>query len=276
MSKDALVIIDPQNDFCDPKGSLYVEGATDDIVRLSRYIRKKAADIPAIFVSLDSHDPVAIFHPAFWVDKDGEHPAPFTPITIEDFLSSVWKVASNENKSYAERMFAALKTHGEAHLMIWPEHCVVSTWGHQIAAPLRDALQDWREKTGSAVRYVFKGENPYTEQFSVFEGLDTGYFETEFNKNFYASLLMFNQVTFAGEALSHCVQESILSFVRRDHALKARLLTDCTSPVKGFDGNASLETLRKAGVELVTTENDVMPHVAYKVDDAIFGLCEQK
>jgi nicotinamidase-related amidase len=255
MFRNVLVIVDPQNDFCDPKGSLYVEGAVDDIMRLSRYIRKKGADIDAIFVSLDSHDPVTIFHPVFWVDKDGKHPAPFTSITIDDFLSSVWKTALDANESYAERLFGVLEECGEESLMIWPEHCVVSTWGHEIAAPLRDALQDWREKTGSPVRYVFKGENPYTEQFSAFEGLDRTYFETAFNENFFARILRFKWVTFAGEALSHCVQESILSCVRMDKDLKARLLTDCTSPVKGFDRNASLETLRKAGVALITTED---------------------
>jgi nicotinamidase-related amidase len=254
---DALVIIDPQNDFCDPKGSLYVDGAADDIARLSNYIRKKGADIAGIFVSLDSHDPVAIFHPAFWVDKSGNRPAPFTPITAEDFRSSVWKTASDANESYAERAFSVLESLGGAPLMVWPEHCVISTWGHEIAAPLRDALKDWREKTGSAVRYVFKGENPYSDQFSVFEGVDTSYFETAFNENFFARLLMFDRVTFAGEALSHCVRESILSYVRRGRDLKARLLTDCASPVKGFDGSASLETLRKAGVAFVTTEDDV-------------------
>lgn len=252
--KDALVIIDPQNDFCDPKGSLYVDGAVDDIARLSGYIRKKGKDIAGIFVSLDSHDPVAVFHPAFWADRDGNRPAPFTSITAEDFRSSVWRTASDANESFAARALAVLESRGGAPLMVWPEHCVVSTWGHEIAAPLQDALKDWREKTGFPVRYVFKGENPYTEQFSAFEGVDTSYFEAAFNENFFARLLAFGQVTFAGEALSHCVQESVLSFARRGSDLKARLLTDCTSPVKGFDGNASLEILRKTGVTLVTTE----------------------
>jgi nicotinamidase-related amidase len=249
MLKDALVIIDPQNDFCDPKGSLYVDGAADDIARLSGYIREKGEEIAGIFISLDSHDPAAIFHPAFWVDEDGNHPAPFTPITAEDyFQSAVWKPFLKENKEFADRAIAALRTHGGAPLMIWPEHCIVSTWGHEIAAPLRDALKDWRGKTGRAVRYVFKGENPYTEQFSAFEGVDTSYFETEFNENLAARLMTFDRVTFAGEALSHCVRESILSYTRRFGGEKIRLLADCTSPVTGFDRNESLELLQKAGV----------------------------
>jgi nicotinamidase-related amidase len=253
MLTDALVIIDPQNDFCDPKGSLYVDGAAEDIARLAGYIRREGKNIAGIFISLDSHDASAIFHPAFWVDASGNPPAPFTPITAEDFRSSVWKTASNANKPFAARAFAALEAHGGIPLMVWPEHCVVSTWGYEIAAPLKEALEDWRGKTGLAVRYVFKGENPYTDQFSVFEGVDASYPETAFNENLLARLAAFGQVTFAGEALSHCVQESILSYARRrDGGQRVRLLTDCTSPVRGFDGKASLEILRDAGTAFIT------------------------
>ncbi|MDR1621584.1 MAG: hypothetical protein LBS00_04335, partial [Synergistaceae bacterium] len=242
--KNALVVIDPQNDFCDRKGSLYVDGAEEDIERLSGYIEKKSAEIAGIFVSLDSHDGVAIFHPAFWWGADGQgvggHPAPFTQISSADFKSGKWKVVSPSNEPFAALTLDVMDARGAGALMIWPKHCVVSTWGHQIAAPLQDALQEWREAAGLAVRYVFKGENPYTDQFSVFEGLNDSYPETSFNENFFARLAEFEQVTFAGEALSHCVRESLLSYIRRlgktgnGAKQKIRLLMDCTSPVAGF------------------------------------------
>jgi nicotinamidase-related amidase len=251
---EALVVIDPQNDFCDRRGSLYVDGAEEDIARLSMYIEKKGAEIQGIFVSLDSHDGVAVFHPAFWLGGDGGRPAPFTQISSADFKSGKWRVASPANEPFAARTLDVIDARGLGAIMVWPEHCIVSTWGHEITAPLQNALRAWREATGLAVRYVFKGENPYTDQFSVFEGVDDSYPETSFNENFFARLAEFEQVTFAGEALSHCVQESILSYVRR---LKKNgtqqtvgLLADCTSPVGGFDRDASLRLLREAGVEL--------------------------
>jgi nicotinamidase-related amidase len=254
------VVIDPQNDFCDRKGSLYVDGAEEDVARLSKYVVKKNSEIQGIFISLDSHDRVAIFHPAFWLGGDGRggHPAPFTQISSADFKSGKWKVASPANEPFAAQTLDVMDARGLGAIMVWPEHCIVSTWGHEIAAPLQGALQKWREATGLAARYVFKGENPYTDQFSVFEGVDDSYPETSFNENFFARLADSEQVTFAGEALSHCVQESILSYVRRLKKNGAkqtvRLLTDCTSPVGGFDGNASLQLLREAGVELILVE----------------------
>jgi nicotinamidase-related amidase len=269
---EALVIIDPQNDFCDRRGSLYVEGAEEDILRLSRYIGEKSAEIGVIFVSLDSHDGVAIFHQAFWLEGGGQggHPAPFTQISSADLKSGRWKAASPANEPFAARTLDVMDARGLGAVTVWPEHCVVSTWGHQIASPLQDALGEWRKAAGLAVRYVFKGETPYTDQFSVFEGVDDSYPETSFNETLFERLSAFRQVTFAGEALSHCVQESILSYVRRlkkngagqgaqntqntqstQNAQKIRLLTDCTSPVGGFDRDASLRLLRESGIELL-------------------------
>ena len=257
MSTDALVIIDPQNDFCDPKGSLYVEGAAADIGRLSRYIIEAGSNISGIFVSLDSHDEYAIFHPAFWVDDAGRHPDPFIEITAADFKSGRWTAAAAINKPFAERTFAILGSRGIESLTVWPEHCIVSTWGHRIADPLVEALKHWRNKTGLAVRYVFKGENPYMDQYSAFEGLDDTSPQAAFNKSFFVRLVEFESVTFAGEALSHCVQESVLSYLRRlGYAeQRVRLLTDCTSPVKGFDARDSLEMLGQSGVIFETTES---------------------
>ena len=255
-NRRALVIVDPQNDFCDQRGSLYVDGAAADIARLSSYIQREGENLAGIFVSLDSHDSVAIFHPGFWVNDRGEHPGPYTQITPGDYKAGKWKAMSAGNKPFAERTFAAMEKKGIETLMVWPEHCVVSTWGHQIADTLRDALRGWREKTGRAVRYIFKGENPYTDQFSIFEGVDDSYPETAFNEPLFSRLRTFETVTFAGEALSHCVQESIPPYMRRLGSAKqtVRLLVDCTSPVQGFDREASLAMLKETGIEFAKAE----------------------
>jgi nicotinamidase/pyrazinamidase len=50
-----LLIIDPQYDFCNPKGNLYVAGAEDDMKRLSTMIKKGKAKINNIHSTLDQH-----------------------------------------------------------------------------------------------------------------------------------------------------------------------------------------------------------------------------
>jgi nicotinamidase-related amidase len=206
-----------------------------------------------IFVSLDSHDAVAIFHPKFWVDGLGNNPAPYTAISASDLASGRWRPARAAHAEHARRMFAAMERKDVPSLMVWPEHCVVSTWGHGIAEPLMRAFAARREKTGSPVRYVFKGENPYTEMFSIFEGIDDSWPDAAFNESLYARLAAFGTLVFAGEALSHCVEASVASYLSRGAppGQEIRVLSDCTSCVSGFDRKASEERLSRLGAEFV-------------------------
>ena len=91
-----LLTIDPQVDFCNPNGALYVPGAEKDIQRLSKMIVENIPEISMINVTLDSHHFVHIAHPVWWVDKNNNHPDPFTVITVGDVEQGKWK-AYNPN-----------------------------------------------------------------------------------------------------------------------------------------------------------------------------------
>ncbi|MDR1885675.1 MAG: isochorismatase family protein [Synergistaceae bacterium] len=262
MGKEAgnsLVIVDPQNDFCDPGGALYVEGAAGDVERLSRHIAGSGRKYSDIIVSLDSHDAVAVFHPKFWVDENSRPPAPFTAITPDDF-GRKWRTASAENAPLAKGLMDVMRRKKIESLTIWPEHCVVSTWGHEISGALWGSLRAWSDATRNPVRYVFKGENPYTDQFSIFEGVDDSWSDTGFNLDLFERLAGRATVTFAGEALSHCVESSISSYVRRlaeggGSPQSVRLLVDCTSPVTGYDRESSLDRLVVLGVGFTRSDS---------------------
>jgi len=90
-----LVIIDPQNDFCQPMGfspapgvlpspQLPVAGADEDMKRVAKMIAGNAKKIDDIQVTLDSHQIVHIAHPICWVDADGNNPDPFTIVSLAD------------------------------------------------------------------------------------------------------------------------------------------------------------------------------------------------
>ena len=76
-----LLIIDPQNDFCDPQGTLFVPGAAEDMQRLASFIRSACGGLSEVVVTLDSHPSVAIERPTFWKRGDGQPVVPFTQIT---------------------------------------------------------------------------------------------------------------------------------------------------------------------------------------------------
>ena len=57
-----LIIIDPQNDFCDqPGAALAVPGAVKDMERLAAFITKQGKRLSAIHCTLDSHQDVLWF-----------------------------------------------------------------------------------------------------------------------------------------------------------------------------------------------------------------------
>jgi nicotinamidase/pyrazinamidase len=108
-----LLVIDPQNDFCDieetelpvdPKSvaagkpvplfrpALPVAGADADMKRLAAFIDRVGKRLYDIHVTLDSHNPVDIAHPSWWRNENGDAPAPFTLITASDVKNGVWKV----------------------------------------------------------------------------------------------------------------------------------------------------------------------------------------
>ena len=75
-----LLIIDPQNDFCDlppayvPSGetpALPVPGAHADMQRVAQLIERGGAAWSGISVTLDSHHRIDVAHPAFWKTGSG-------------------------------------------------------------------------------------------------------------------------------------------------------------------------------------------------------------
>src|SRR5690606_9374178 len=115
-----LLIVDMQVDFCHDGGALYVPGAQDDIRRLSQFIFNHAAALTDIVCTLDSHLPFQIFHPAWWADEAGNHPAPLTLITAEEVAAGHWRplVMPDWSRQYVE----TLEREAKKVLTIWPYH----------------------------------------------------------------------------------------------------------------------------------------------------------
>lgn len=74
-----FLIVDPQNDFCDPNGALYVPGAEEDSKRLAETIKRLRNKISHINVTLDTHRLIDIAHPIFWGRQRRKAPRPVHP-----------------------------------------------------------------------------------------------------------------------------------------------------------------------------------------------------
>lgn len=257
MTNTHLVIIDPQNDFCDPHGALFVPGAKEDMERLAQFIRANVERIDDIHVTLDSHHYLDVAHPAMWSNAANEHPAPFTIIRPEDVEKGVWKPLLPELAQYVKQ----LEANGRYPLCIWPPHCLIGSWGHSVYPAIHDALIHWAAKTKSLVNYVTKGSNIKTEHYSavradVPDPLDHS---TQLNSRFVSKLEDADVILLAGEAGSHCLRHTVIDVADalQDDAYvqKFVLLRDATSPVPGFEKNQDefIDIMTKRGMQLSFT-----------------------
>lgn len=261
-----LVAIDPQNDFCDIDGaSLPVPGADEDMNRLAVFVDRVGDRLADIHVTLDSHRLIDIAHPAWWKDQNGNTPPPFTIISVDDIESSIW---TPRNPGFRERTLAyarELASTGKYLLNVWPPHCLIGTWGHNVHSALNDALQRWSEKEFAGVDYVTKGSNPWTEHYGalIAEVPDPQDPTTALNAAFLKMLQDADIVVVAGEALSHCVKETVTQIadhIGDEHIKKFHILTDCSSPVSAVPGadfpviaQEWLKEMEKRGMTLTTS-----------------------
>jgi nicotinamidase-related amidase len=248
---NALFIVDPQNDFVDPKGSLTVQGAVEDCGRLARFLDEQGDALDMVAVSLDEHQSLSIFHPSFWVDAKGNAPEPYTTISHADVAHGRWKTTVPFLKQLALTYTQELEKRGRYVLTIWPFHCLVGSWGMSIYPPLYEALRRWEgERAGRGVRYVAKGLNPYTEHYSALraEVADPDDPSTALNRDLLSQLARADRIYIGGEALSHCVSWTIQDLAYNLSGEKITLLSDCSSPIGNFDAGQFFAQCGEKGI----------------------------
>ena len=262
-----LVVIDPQNDFMDLKDSaLPVTGANADMDRLAAFIRAHGHRLEDIHVTLDSHQVVDIAHPSWWRDAKGKMVQPFTLIKADDIRAGIYVPRDPGQLKRSLEYAEALEKTGKYFLFIWPEHCLIGTWGHGIQANLATALSEWQRNEYALVDYVTKGSNPFTEHYGglMAEVPDPNDPTTQLNTGLISTLQTADMILIAGEALSHCVKETINQIVDnigQDHVGKITILTDATSPVPQNPGGPDfpaiaaqwLADIQQRGVQVSTT-----------------------
>lgn len=255
-----LVVIDPQKDFCSPSGSLHVPGAQQDMDRLAVMIRRLAPRLDDIHVTLDSHRRVDISHPVWFRDANGDAPPPFTAVTAADVESGRWLPTLPSTHARTTAYLRELERSGRYGHVIWPEHCLIGSEGHNVVEPVFDALHEWSARF-ALVDFVTKGSNPWTEHFSAMraEVPDPADPSTQLNAGLLDTLEQADVVLLAGEASSHCLANTVrdiaASFSDPRAVEKLVLLTDATSPVPGFAhlAEAFVRDLTAAGMKTSTT-----------------------
>jgi nicotinamidase/pyrazinamidase len=267
-----LLIIDPQNDFCDlpdnyltldaatgqrQQSALPVPGAHADMQRLARFISAAANHLDHITVTLDSHHRLHIAHPGFWRTGAGAVVQPFTPITAAQVRAGEFAPRRAEHLAQALSYLDQLDQHGRYTLMVWPVHCELGSWGHNVHADVHAAYNAWEDAHGRVVNKVIKGSNLWTEHYSALQAEVPRNDDpaTELNQALINDLDSASHILIAGEASSHCVRattEHITQYLSGGRPQRITLLTDCMSPVSGFEAQQTefLQAMGARGLQL--------------------------
>jgi len=285
----ALIGIDIQNTFCIPDFELYVAGrsgygAVEDNVRLCEFIYRNLGRITHITVTLDTHQAMQIFHPIFLVDKNGEHPQPFTMISNKDIKQGRWKLnpalcdSMKCDPSYAQKYLdhytRQLEEKNKYNLTIWPYHAMLGGIGHALVPSVEQAIFFHTVATYSQTFFEIKGDRPLTEHYSalgpeVLTGPE-GEQIAQRNNRFIKLLEEYDVVIIAGQAKSHCVAWTIDDLLNdimtqnEELAKKVYLLEDCTSPVviPGVidytdEANKAFDRFAEAGMNIVRSNEPI-------------------
>lgn len=270
--------IDVQVGFCAPGASLFVPGAVDDTRRALRWLYGNLDRITGLHFSMDTHRVFQVFHPAWWIDADGKHPAPFTPIFHEDVRSGRWSPVSHPRESleYCKR----LEANGKYVLTVWPYHTLLGGVSHALVPAMMEAAMFHALVRKQQTQFETKGTHALTENYSVLSpevrelgGKVVG----AFNAPFVKALLEYDRIYVFGQAKSHCVLSTLQDL--RDHiqatdpslVKKIYILEDAMSPVPpppidpvpaALDfpriADRAIEDFRRAGMNVVKTTDPIV------------------
>jgi nicotinamidase-related amidase len=286
-TKTWLMLVDVQNTFCIPGFELYVAGrsgtgAVDDNRRLCEFIYRNLGVITRITATMDTHQATQIFHAVFLVDRNGEHPAPYTDVSAQDVRAGKWRfnpaladhfgISAEDGQERLQYYVNKLEEAEKYSLTIWPYHAMLGGIGHALVSSVEEALFFHSIARLSPPEFEIKGDRSFTEHYSVIgpevEKGPKGETLGEHNSKFVKMLKEVDRLVIAGQAKSHCVAWTVadlLSDLRtEDPALagKIYLLEDCTSPVvvPGADfteqADAAFARFAGAGMHLVKSSDD--------------------
>jgi nicotinamidase-related amidase len=283
-----LLLIDVQNTFCIPDFELYVggrsgRGALEDNTRLCEFIYRNLASISHITATMDTHMTMQVFHAIFFVDRAGNHPAPYTDIHALELREGTWSFnpalahAYNLAPEYGQQMMIhyaeTLEQKGKYALTIWPYHAMLGGIGHALVSTVEEALFFHSITRNTQYEIEIKGNKPFTEYYSAIGpevltgpmGESLGTYSTKFIEQ----LQQFDKLIVAGQAKSHCVAWTVSDLLNDINATdpelakKVYLLEDCSSPVvvpgvvdHTDAADAAYERFAQAGMHVVKSTDD--------------------
>lgn len=280
--KVVLVGIDWQIDFCLREGALSLFPQSKiDIEQFVDFIYRNAKLFTQFLFTLDSHKSYHIFSPVFWLDKDNNHPNPYTQITRADLLLKKFRVnpemaylilGSMEKlswlESYVLHYVATLESQNNPPLVIWPLHCEIASAGNLLVPAIYEAIHYVSYARYCPINFDTKATEALTESYGPFmpevriahDNTIIGTIRTKTLEQLFDSDILI----LSGEAKSHCLKaavEQIQDTLTSSNIAKKPLvyILSCTSNVPGFEaqGDKAFDQFKSQGLHIVSPQSPV-------------------
>ncbi|KAI5367401.1 Putative isochorismatase [Septoria linicola] len=219
--KAALAVIDMQEDFCEPNGSLAVKDG-----RSTATVINELLDWPGFVVKVGTCD----YHPQDHISFASNHPG------TQPYTSS-HTIISPSNATETQTT------------LLWPDHCVKDTTGAELIPELH------KHKLSDVVR---KGEDKRVESYS---GFGPPFRNPTVGMSKLDAILTAAAVTHVfvvGLAYDFCVKSTAIDAV--EHGYKTFVIEDGTKAVMQDETSLAKtrSDLQKAGVEVVSLEAELL------------------
>ncbi|KAL5383102.1 hypothetical protein DPSP01_006082 [Paraphaeosphaeria sporulosa] len=216
--KPALVLVDVQEDFCPPNGSLAVQGGRDIVPLLNELLDRPFA------IKVATKD----FHPPDHISFASNHDAP----NNKPFESTI-TIANPLNPSETQET------------RLWPDHCVQGTKGAELLPELN---------VTKVHEIVEKGQDTRVEMYSAFAD---PFKSPCVSKSRLAKLLHDAEITdvfVAGLAADYCVRYTALDAARE--GFKTRVIGEATRAVDPSSMDSVLKEYDEAGVTVIEKDDE--------------------
>ena len=247
MSRNLLIIIDPQNDFVDPKGSMYIPGSEEAINNISNWILDNKSMITDIVVTQDTHRSYHIGHSVYWK----ELPNNYSTISSVDFESGKYTTLNpSVSKTDLLNYLKKVEERGLKHT-IWPEHCIAGSWGWCFPEILVRSLNLWSlSNNGKEYTILDKGYNSDSEMYSALSYADGTETDEGLAFLYHMYSLNLDNVYLMGFAKDYCVAETLKDLCDVEFLKgKINIIDNCMSSIDDNSENIKMYSdLSKKGI----------------------------
>ena len=228
-----LLIIDPQHDFVDKLGKLYVEGAEKAIDNITQFLIKNMNCFKDIVITQDTHQRFHISSQFFWNERTKQG----TIITKEDIKSCKYTPIATRDEIDYDLMFEGINKYGP--IIIWPLHCLEGTNGHAIPLKLMREVNNWGVLNKRSYIIQKKGDIPVLESFSALTE------ENILGIKPYWRNRTYDKVYVCGFCKDYCVAYTVADMIKTgDYENKLVFVEPCMSSIT--KDNKTLEIYDKA------------------------------